>query len=84
MIDLLPPTAEETERAVAAYRELKEHGPVLVHCALGMTRSAAVTARILVAENRFETVPGALKYIRDLRPEVTLSAEALAVMREKP
>ncbi len=74
MIDLLPPTAEETERAVAAYRELQGQGPVLVHCALGMTRGAAVTAGILVAENRCASMAEALEHIRALRPEVTLSA----------
>lgn len=80
MIDLLPPTAEETERAIAAYRELQGHGSVLVHCALGMTRSAAVAASILVAEKHCASMARALEHIRALRPEVTLSAEAVALL----
>lgn len=79
MIDLLPPAAEEMARAIAAYRELQAHGPVLVHCALGMTRSAAVVAGILVTEKHCATITEALEHIRALRPEVTLSADAVAM-----
>lgn len=71
MIDLLPPTAEEVERAVEAYMEFKKYGPVLVHCALGITRSAAVVVMILLREGTFAGVEEALAYIRALRPEVT-------------
>lgn len=71
MIDLLPPAAEEIERAFSAYGELKKHGPVLIHCALGMTRSAAVAATILQREEPFTGREEALEHIRTLRPEVT-------------
>lgn len=80
MIDLLPPAVEEIERAVEAYTELKKHGPVLVHCALGMTRSAAVAACILVAEKHCLSMTDALERIRSLRPDVTLSAGAVAYL----
>ena len=83
MMDLLPPAPGEkgeTERAVAAYEELKKHGPVLVHCALGMTRGAAVAAVILVRETYCAGIEDALAHISGLRPGMALSPEAAAYL----
>lgn len=80
MMDLLPPTAEEIARAVDVYREFRKHGPVLVHCALGMTRSAAVAAVILLEEKTCAGPEEAVEHIRALRPEVTLSPDSLPVI----
>jgi hypothetical protein len=77
MMDLLPPTLEEAEHAVKAYLEFKAHGPVLLHCALGMTRSAAVAAWILVREHQCAGMEEALEHIRALRPGMALSPEAV-------
>ena len=83
MIDLLPPTAEEAGRAVEAYTEFRKHSPVLVHCALGMARSAAVAVCILIAEKHCASMEEALERIRPLRPEITLSAEAAARLTDR-
>lgn len=68
MMDLLTPDKETVGRAVAAYKELKKHGPVLVHCALGMTRSAYVACHLLVADGKFTCWFLAFLHVMELRP----------------
>lgn len=68
MMDLLPPEQDAVERALAAYAGLKAQGPVLVHCALGMTRSVATVTHILVNDGSFSDLPEAVAYVREKRP----------------
>ena len=77
MMDLLPPDKDGLERALAAYEALAPHGPVLLHCALGMTRSACVAACALVRAGVCGDIPSALERIRRLRPCVALSPQAV-------
>ncbi len=74
MMDLLLPTPKEIRRAVDAYMDFKKDGAVLIHCALGMTRSATVITEILLLEGRCATREEAITHIRKLRPEVTLTS----------
>lgn len=72
-LDSQSPDSETVERALAAYAELKQHGPVLVHCALGMTRSAAIVCRILLSEGTFSCRLAAVSHVVSQRPGVVLS-----------
>ena len=44
MLDLIVPTPEQLREAVEAIERLHAHGPLLVCCALGYSRSAASVA----------------------------------------
>ncbi|WP_192385799.1 phosphatase PAP2/dual specificity phosphatase family protein, partial [Mesorhizobium silamurunense] len=55
MLDLLPPPADVLDRAVATIEPARRQGTVLVCCALGFQRSAAVIAGWLVATGRSHT-----------------------------
>jgi protein-tyrosine phosphatase/membrane-associated phospholipid phosphatase len=52
MLDLVPPPAEEVERAAMAVEAARREGRVLICCALGFQRSATVAACWLVATGR--------------------------------
>ncbi|RWF76409.1 MAG: serine/threonine protein phosphatase, partial [Mesorhizobium sp.] len=55
MVDLLPPSQAEEAQAVAAIEAARGQGTVLVCCALGFQRSAAIVANWLVASGRSPT-----------------------------
>lgn len=79
MLDLLAPTAAELGHAVHRLEAMHTKGPVLVHCALGLTRSAAVVACWLAQHQGIE-LNAALDVIRAKRPQMVLgpsSREAL-------
>ncbi len=60
LLDLLPPSACELAQAVAHIETLRQHGDLLVHCALGLSRSAAVLATWLVQYGHVSDLPAAL------------------------
>ncbi|HSC81629.1 MAG TPA: phosphatase PAP2/dual specificity phosphatase family protein [Chitinolyticbacter sp.] len=74
LLDLLPPTVDELSQAVAALEDLRRHGPVLVHCALGLSRSAAVLAAWLVAHGGEPDIEHAMQRVRQAHPGVVLQA----------
>ncbi len=49
VLDSEAPTAEQLDAAVAWIEAHREHGPVMVHCALGHSRSASVVAAWMLA-----------------------------------
>ena len=63
MLDLVPPPADTLDRAVAAIEAARKHGTVLVCCALGFQRSAAVVVEWLVATGRSHTPAQARKLL---------------------
>ena len=65
LLDLLPPTASELAQAVAHIETLRQHGDVLVHCALGLSRSAAVLATWLVQYGHVADLPAALNKLQN-------------------
>jgi protein-tyrosine phosphatase len=61
MLDLVAPPHDRLERAVAAIELARRRGTVLVCCALGFQRSAAIVADWLVVTGRSHTAAQAGK-----------------------
>ncbi|GKX54192.1 hypothetical protein SOASR030_03040 [Leminorella grimontii] len=71
-MDLLAPSVEELQRAVLALNQLQDRGKVLVHCALGLSRSATVVAAWLVQQGNAESITQAVAQVQRARPGVIL------------
>ncbi|WP_199798302.1 phosphatase PAP2 family protein [Hymenobacter lapidiphilus] len=80
LLDLVLPSSEELQHAVEALYTLWPHQPVLVHCALGYSRSALVVAAWLLATGRAATPAEAVAQLRVARPQVHLTERHLAVL----
>jgi hypothetical protein len=76
MLDLVEPPQDRLERAVAAIELARRHGTVLVCCALGFQRSAAIVADWLVVTGRSHTAAQARKKLAASGRPVHLHAEA--------
>lgn len=74
-MDLVPPSREDLRHAAQTIEDLRAHGPVLVACALGRTRSAAAVVAWLRFTGRAPTLEHALAWVRAVRPEVALGPE---------
>ena len=72
LLDLVPPSANELQQAVAELEQLRQHGPVLLHCALGLSRSAAVAAAWLLSTGRAANPAQAIERVRTARPGIVL------------
>jgi protein-tyrosine phosphatase len=72
VLDLIAPTPDECLRAAQAIERLRLHGPLLVCCALGYSRSATAVAAWLLHTDRATTVEQALTIIRTARADVVL------------
>ncbi len=77
LLDLLLPDARALSAAVAELDAMQSQrqGPILVHCALGMTRSAAVVMAWLVRSGRCASLEEARRRLTDQGRTVALSAE---------
>ena len=71
-LDLVAPDALTCQRAAEAIERLRRHGPLLVCCALGYSRSATAVAAWLLHSGRVATVEEALTIIRTARTDVVL------------
>ena len=74
-LDLVPPDSARLEEAAAAIEALRQHGPVLVCCALGYSRSASAVAAWLLATGRASSVDAALAILQQARPRVVLGPQ---------
>lgn len=72
VLDLTVPSSEKLREAVAAIEEARAHGPVLVCCAVGLSRSAAAVVAWLVATGRAEDVDAAIRMVREARPSLVV------------
>lgn len=72
MLDLVAPDPRQLGIAADAIAEAREHGPVLVCCALGYSRSAAAVTAWLLRSRRAATVDAAIARVRAARPTIVL------------
>ncbi|WP_248918552.1 phosphatase PAP2/dual specificity phosphatase family protein [Pseudomonas entomophila] len=71
-LDLVAPDSQLLQQAAKAIEDLRQHGPLLVCCALGYSRSASAVAAWLVLSGRSNDVDEAEALIRKARPGVVL------------
>ena len=71
-LDLVAPDSQLLQQAAKAIEDLRQHGPLLVCCALGYSRSASAVAAWLVLSGRCNGVGQAEALIRQARPGVVL------------
>jgi protein-tyrosine phosphatase len=86
-LDLVAPTTPQLEQAAACIDKLRRHGPLLVCCALGYSRSASAVAAWLVSSGRAESVDEAIAILQRARPQIVLGAahrNALARLSPPP
>ncbi|MGY2199831.1 phosphatase PAP2/dual specificity phosphatase family protein [Pseudomonas gingeri] len=72
VLDLIAPSAQQCRQAALSIEALRQHGPLLVCCALGYSRSATALAAWLLHSGRAAEIDGALALIRAARPGVVL------------
>jgi protein-tyrosine phosphatase len=73
MLDLVRPDPEALRSAAAAADRALRFGPVIVCCALGYSRSAAVVGTWLLSTGRATCVDDAVDRIRAVRPAIVLN-----------
>ncbi|WP_415893042.1 phosphatase PAP2/dual specificity phosphatase family protein [Neptuniibacter sp. PT8_73] len=68
MLDLVTAEPEQFEKAVMELDQLtKANKPVLIHCALGLSRSALVVAGWLLLTAKVQSVDDALEWVKQVR-----------------
>lgn len=80
MLDLVVPSPAQLVEAAEAIERLRRHGPLLVCCALGYSRSAASVAVWLLRSGQAATLDAALAQLRTARPGVVLGPGHLAAI----
>lgn len=80
-LDLVAPDALTCLRVAEAIERLRHHGPLLVCCALGYSRSATAVAAWLLHSGRSQSVDAAVELIRQARPQVVLGPQHLAALQ---
>nr|WP_241093791.1 phosphatase PAP2/dual specificity phosphatase family protein [Xanthomonas sp.] len=74
MLDLVAPAPAALREAARAIEAARAHGPVLVCCALGYSRSAAAVAAWLLCSGRAGSVDEAVAQLRERAPRIVLGA----------
>jgi hypothetical protein len=81
-LDLVPPTAAQLREAAVAIENLRGHGPLLVCCALGYSRSACAVLAWMLVTNRAASVGEAMRIVGEKRPHVVLGAQHRAALED--
>lgn len=79
-LDLVAPETEQLIEAAQCIESLRLHGPVLVCCALGYSRSATAVAAWLLVTGRAASVDEAVSMICQRRPRVVFSPKHRAAL----
>ncbi|KAB7771044.1 phosphatase PAP2/dual specificity phosphatase family protein [Xanthomonas maliensis] len=82
MLDLVAPTPLQLRAAALAIAAARVHGPVLVCCALGYSRSAAALATWLLRSGRAASVDAAISQLRQARPAIVLGRQHRAAIAQ--
>ena len=80
MLDLVVPSVAQLGEAAESIERLRSHGPVLVCCALGYSRSAASVAVWLLRSGQVATLDEVVECLRAARPEVVLGPDHRAAI----
>jgi protein-tyrosine phosphatase len=81
-LDLVPPNAAQLAEAARQIELLRVHGPVLVCCALGYSRSVCAVLAWLLLTRRADSVNAAEAILRAKRPQVVLGSAHRAALAE--
>ena len=80
VLDLTVPSPSQLRVAADFMLQHRRLGKVLVHCALGYGRSAAVVAAYLLASGEARTVAEAVTRVRHAQPRAVFSSAVLAML----
>lgn len=82
MLDLVNPDDDTLSQAVDSLERLRvQHGRVLVHCALGLSRSALVIAAWLLQHYPELTLPQAVEQVSKARQQVVFTPENMELLK---
>lgn len=82
MLDIVNPDEATLRRAVDKLEQLRvTHGSVLIHCALGLSRSALVVTAWLMQRYPDLTLERAVEHVRKARPQVVFTAEHMELLK---
>ncbi|MES2115815.1 MAG: phosphatase PAP2/dual specificity phosphatase family protein [Pseudomonadota bacterium] len=81
-LDMVPPSTAQLAEAAQLVESLRAHGPVLVCCALGYSRSACAVLAWLIVSGRARDVAAAEALLRRTRPQIVLSPAHRAALAE--
>ncbi|MBU2711098.1 phosphatase PAP2 family protein [Zooshikella harenae] len=74
IMDLTPPTKDQLVQAIQFIHHYQQQGyHILVHCALGYSRSAAVIIAYWLSTGRYNTLDEAIDHLHTLRPNTVLN-----------
>lgn len=82
MLDLATPSNQQLRQAVTALDALYQHAPVLVHCALGYSRSALVVSAWLLHRRLISTPEQAIAHVRRVRPQMVFAPAFQSALAE--
>jgi protein-tyrosine phosphatase len=82
LLDSTVPNPAQLESALRFIGEQQARGPVLVHCALGFSRSALVVAAFLLDTGRADGVESAIAQVKAERPGARFNTDALALLQK--
>ncbi len=80
VLDLIPPSDEQIDQALEWLQRTSGNGPVYIHCALGFSRSAIVTAAWLIRSGRTSSIDAALEKLRAAQPRLVVREEAISLL----